>query len=59
MQDLTVDYNEKKHSYDSVAAGLDSNMAKLEQEVKVIPLLIFLFFLHHSKTMNLYAYFMI
>ncbi|XP_045130561.1 intraflagellar transport protein 81 homolog [Portunus trituberculatus] len=34
MQDLTVDYNEKKHSYDSVAAGLDSNMAKLEQEVK-------------------------
>ena len=44
MQDLTVDYNEKKHSYDSVAAGLDSNMAKLEQEVKVIPLLIFLFF---------------
>lgn len=35
MQDLTVDYNEKKHTYDSVAAGLDSNMAKLEQEVKV------------------------
>ncbi|XP_050724013.1 intraflagellar transport protein 81 homolog [Eriocheir sinensis] len=34
MQDLTVDYNEKKHSYDSVAAGLDSNMAKMEQEVK-------------------------
>ncbi|KAK3884798.1 hypothetical protein Pcinc_010945 [Petrolisthes cinctipes] len=34
MQDMTVDHNEKKHSYDSVAAGLDSNMAKLEQEVK-------------------------
>ncbi|MPC32901.1 Intraflagellar transport protein 81 [Portunus trituberculatus] len=43
MQDLTVDYNEKKHSYDSVAAGLDSNMAKLEQEVKVILLIIYLF----------------
>lgn len=35
MQDMTVDYNEKKHAHDSVAAGLDSNMAKLEQEVKV------------------------
>ncbi|XP_071536615.1 intraflagellar transport protein 81 homolog [Panulirus ornatus] len=34
VQDLTVDYNDKKHSYDSVAAGLDTNMAKLEQEVK-------------------------
>lgn len=34
-QDLTVEYNEKKHTYDSVAAGLDSNIGKLEQEVKV------------------------
>ncbi|XP_045594415.2 intraflagellar transport protein 81 homolog [Procambarus clarkii] len=33
-QDLTVDYNDKKHAYDSVAAGLDTNVGKLEQEVK-------------------------
>ncbi|XP_047498855.1 intraflagellar transport protein 81 homolog [Penaeus chinensis] len=35
-QDLTVQYNEKKHTFDSVAAGLDSNIGKLEQEVKTL-----------------------
>ncbi|KAG7157671.1 Intraflagellar transport protein 81-like [Homarus americanus] len=34
VQDLTVDYNDKKHTHDSVAAGLDTNLAKLETEVK-------------------------
>ncbi|XP_066987382.1 intraflagellar transport protein 81 homolog [Macrobrachium rosenbergii] len=34
VQDLTVDYNDKKHTYDSVAAGLETNLGKLEQEVK-------------------------
>lgn len=34
MGDMTVDYNEKKHTYDSMAAGLETNMAKLEGEVK-------------------------
>lgn len=32
-QELTAEYNEKKQSYDTVAAGLESNMAKLEGEV--------------------------
>ncbi|XP_064099976.1 intraflagellar transport protein 81 homolog [Macrobrachium nipponense] len=34
VQDLTVDYNDKKHTFDSVAAGLETNLGKLEQEVK-------------------------
>ncbi|XP_068230834.1 intraflagellar transport protein 81 homolog [Palaemon carinicauda] len=34
VQDLNVDYNDKKHTFDSVAAGLETNLGKLEQEVK-------------------------
>jgi len=34
-QELTVEYGEKKGIYDTTAAGLESNMSKLEQEVKV------------------------
>jgi len=30
LQDLTVQYNDKKAAYDSVAAGLESNRSKLE-----------------------------
>ncbi|XP_076030655.1 intraflagellar transport protein 81 homolog [Oratosquilla oratoria] len=33
-KDTTIDHSEKKHAYDSVAAGLETNMARLEQEVK-------------------------
>lgn len=40
MQNFSVDYNDKKSGYDSVAAGLESNMAKLEQDVKVIFLIL-------------------
>ena len=29
-QEVTIDYEEKKHAYDSMAAGLESNNAKLE-----------------------------
>ncbi|CAG0896979.1 unnamed protein product, partial [Darwinula stevensoni] len=31
--DLTVEYEEKKHAYDSMTAGLESNVARIEQEV--------------------------
>ena len=30
-QELTSEYDEKKSSYDNLAAGLESNMSKLEQ----------------------------
>lgn len=33
-QELTAEYNEKKQKYDTVAAGFESNRAKLEQEVR-------------------------
>ncbi|XP_043230234.1 intraflagellar transport protein 81 homolog [Amphibalanus amphitrite] len=33
-QEVTIDYEEKKHAYDSMAAGLESNNAKLESEVR-------------------------
>ncbi|KAK3094389.1 hypothetical protein FSP39_001105 [Pinctada imbricata] len=33
-QELTGEYESKKHQYDTAAAGLESNMAKLEQEVR-------------------------
>ncbi|XP_052216960.1 intraflagellar transport protein 81 homolog isoform X2 [Dreissena polymorpha] len=33
-QELTVEYNDKKKAYDTKAAGLESNMAKLEAEVR-------------------------
>uniref|UniRef100_T1IZS5 Intraflagellar transport protein 81 homolog n=1 Tax=Strigamia maritima TaxID=126957 RepID=T1IZS5_STRMM len=33
-QNLTVEYEEKKNAYDSIAVGLESSVAKLEQEVK-------------------------
>jgi len=33
---MTVEYNEKKQSYDTAAAGLESNMAKLEAEVAIV-----------------------
>ena len=35
-QELTVTYDEKKGLYDTTAAGLESNMSKLEQEVKAL-----------------------
>jgi intraflagellar transport protein 81 len=31
IQDLTIEYEEKKHSYDSMSAGLESTLAKLQQ----------------------------
>lgn len=33
-QELTAEYESKKQAYDTAAAGLESNMAKLEQEVR-------------------------
>ncbi|KAL4220507.1 Intraflagellar transport protein 81 [Mactra antiquata] len=33
-QEITIEYNEKKQAYDTASAGLESNMAKLEQEVR-------------------------
>jgi len=36
-QDLTVQYNDKKASYDSVAAGLESNRSKLEMVCSLLP----------------------
>ena len=33
-QDMQIEYDEKKHSYDSTALQLQSNMGKLENEVK-------------------------
>jgi len=36
-QDLTVQYNDKKASYDSVAAGLESNRSKLEMVCYLLP----------------------
>jgi len=33
-QDMQIEYDEKKHSYDSTALQLQSNMSKLENEVK-------------------------
>lgn len=33
-QELTEEYNDRKQAYDTAAAGLESNMAKLEQEVR-------------------------
>ncbi|KAM7301370.1 intraflagellar transport protein 81 homolog isoform X2 [Ixodes scapularis] len=32
-QDLTIEYEKKKSTYDSCAAGLESNLSRLEQEV--------------------------
>jgi len=34
VQELTQDYEEKKSHYDNLATGLESNMHKLEQEVR-------------------------
>ena len=34
LQELTEEYNEKKQAYDTASAGLESNMAKLDQEVR-------------------------
>jgi len=34
LQEMTAEYNEKKQMYDTASAGLESNMAKLEGEVK-------------------------
>lgn len=31
LQELTSIYEEKKHAYDTASAGMESNMAKLEQ----------------------------
>ena len=31
FQELTEEYNDRKQAYDTAAAGLESNMAKLEQ----------------------------
>lgn len=33
-QELSSIYEEKKHAYDTASAGMESNMAKLEQEVR-------------------------
>jgi hypothetical protein len=35
QQELAVEHAEKKQSYDSVAAGLDSTVGKLERDVNV------------------------
>ncbi|KAL3848360.1 hypothetical protein ACJMK2_019225 [Sinanodonta woodiana] len=34
-QSLASEYNDKKQAYDTAAAGLESNMSKLEQEVRI------------------------
>ncbi|WAR28259.1 IFT81-like protein, partial [Mya arenaria] len=34
FQELTTEYNDRKQAYDTAAAGLESNMAKLEAEVR-------------------------
>ena len=31
FQELTEEYNDRKQAYDTASAGLESNMAKLEQ----------------------------
>lgn len=35
-QELTVEYEERKGIYDTTAAGLESNMSKLDQDVKAL-----------------------
>ena len=35
LQELSIDHTDKKQSYDSVAAGLDSTVGKLERDVNV------------------------
>jgi intraflagellar transport protein 81 len=35
-RDLTQDYDEKKNAYDTKLAGLESNMSKLDQEVRTL-----------------------
>lgn len=48
MQNLQVEYNDKKMSFNSTSAGLESNTTKLEQDVKVTVLLIFLEFVLYT-----------
>ena len=36
MQELTSIFEDKKHAYDTASAGMESNMAKLEQVTYII-----------------------
>lgn len=36
LQEMTGEYEEKKAAYENLAAGLESNMSKLEQVIEIL-----------------------